>query len=89
MKLDNLTNEAFHEQLLAATRRANQERNDIPDPAEFAKFMDVLEELGAVAKRAEKEKVDPLLVGRAMQYYSRCIAVAFVKKSIVPEAAPS
>lgn len=69
---------------MAAARKRNEKERDIPDPAEFERFVDVMEELGVVARNAEKKGYDPILVGRAMQFYSRGIAEVYGKKGMVP-----
>jgi hypothetical protein len=66
--------------VVESARRRNAEHKDVPDPAEFEKLMVVVEELGEVAQRAAAKDLAPMLVGRAMQFYAKAIAV--------PEAAP-
>lgn len=76
----------FHQELVASMRRRNAKERDVEDPDEFEALMVVTEELGQVAERAAAKAVKPELVGRAMQFYAKCIGVALVKPSMVPEA---
>lgn len=76
----------LHHQLVAAARRRNEREHDIPDPEEFERFVDVMEELGVVARNAEKKGYPPVLVGRSMQFYARGIAEVYGRKGMVPDA---
>lgn len=84
MTQETLTAEQFHARVVEAARRRNDKHHDIEDQDEFESFMKVMEDLGHAAMNAEKRKVAPQLVGRAMQYYSRCIAAELEPKKVVP-----
>lgn len=76
----------LHDTLVEAARRRNANEKDIEDPAEFERFMGHIEELGKVAQGAARHGDEPQLVGRAMLFYAKCLAVATAPKGIVPEA---
>lgn len=66
----------LHTQIVESARRRNAKDKDIPDPAEFERFMLVIEELGGVAARAAKEGISPMMVGRSLLFYAKCVGVA-------------
>lgn len=80
--------EEFHKQVVDAAKRRNEAKQDIPEPAEFARFLVVVEGLGKVALDAAKEDVSPKLVGQAMLYYAKCVGqteAVQTARPIVPE----
>lgn len=76
----------FHAELIAAARKRNEKERDIEDPAEFEDLVQVLEEIGVVAIKASEKGMKPVIVGRALQYYAKCIGVGLVKPTLAPEA---